>query len=60
MTGQSKAGPAPDHRDVLAAAVEGIHGSERPGQVEMADAIADSLDTAPQSGEGDGGIARTA
>ena len=30
---------------MLAAAVEGIHGSERPGQVEMADAIADSLDT---------------
>ena len=45
MTGQPKAGSAPDHRDVLAAAVEGIHGSERPGQVEMADAVAESLDT---------------
>jgi len=28
------------HRDVLAAAVEAIGGTERPGQVEMADAIA--------------------
>lgn len=32
-----------DHRDVLRAAVAGIDGSERPGQVAMADAIADSL-----------------
>ncbi len=31
------------HRDVLAAAVDGIHGHERPGQIEMADAIADAL-----------------
>jgi ATP-dependent DNA helicase DinG len=45
VTGQSKAGSVPGHRQVLAAAVEGIHGSERPGQVEMADAIADSLET---------------
>ncbi len=34
-----------DHRDVLAAAVESIHGSERPGQVDMAGAIAHSLKT---------------
>ncbi len=31
------------HREVLAAAVEGIHGHERPGQIEMADAISASL-----------------
>ncbi len=34
-----------DHRDVLAAAVAGIDGSERPGQVDMADAIAHALQT---------------
>jgi ATP-dependent DNA helicase DinG len=33
------------HRDVLAAAVEVIGGTERPGQVEMADAIAECLDS---------------
>ena len=33
------------HRDVLAAAVEAIGGTERPGQVEMADAIAECLDS---------------
>lgn len=33
----------PDHRDVLASAVEGIGGRERPGQVEMADAVADAF-----------------
>jgi ATP-dependent DNA helicase DinG len=33
------------HRDVLAAAVEAIGGTERPGQVEMADAIAKCLDS---------------
>ncbi len=32
-----------NHRDVLASAVEGIGGRERPGQVEMADAVADAL-----------------
>jgi len=31
------------HRDVLAAAVRAIGGTDRPGQVEMADAIAESL-----------------
>jgi ATP-dependent DNA helicase DinG len=33
------------HRDVLAAAVKAIGGTERPGQVEMADAIAECLDS---------------
>lgn len=33
------------HRDVLAAAVEAIGGTERPGQVAMADAIAECLDS---------------
>ena len=33
------------HGDVLAAAVEAIGGTERPGQVEMADAIAKCLDS---------------
>src|SRR4029450_1125025 len=32
------------HRDVLAAAVRAIGGTDRPGQVEMADAVAESLD----------------
>jgi ATP-dependent DNA helicase DinG len=32
------------HRDVLAAAVKAIGGTDRPGQVEMADAIAESLE----------------
>jgi ATP-dependent DNA helicase DinG len=35
----------PDHRDVLAAAVKAISGTERPGQVEMADAIAECLES---------------
>ena len=34
-----------DHRGVLAAAVRGIGGTERPGQVEMADAIAECLES---------------
>jgi ATP-dependent DNA helicase DinG len=34
-----------DHRDVLAAAVKAIGGTERPGQVEMADAIAQCLES---------------
>ena len=34
-----------DHRDVLAAAVTAIGGTERPGQVEMADAIAECLES---------------
>ena len=34
---------APAHRAVLAAAVSEIGGQERPGQVAMADAVADSL-----------------
>jgi ATP-dependent DNA helicase DinG len=33
------------HRDVLAAAVQAIGGTERPGQVEMADAIAECLES---------------
>jgi ATP-dependent DNA helicase DinG len=33
------------HRDVLAAAVKAIGGTERPGQVEMADAIAECFDS---------------
>jgi ATP-dependent DNA helicase DinG len=33
------------HRDVLAAAVKAIGGAERPGQVAMADAIAECLDS---------------
>jgi ATP-dependent DNA helicase DinG len=33
------------HRDVLAAAVKAIGGTQRPGQVEMADAIAECLDS---------------
>jgi ATP-dependent DNA helicase DinG len=34
-----------DHRDVLAAAVKAIGGTERPGQVEMADAVAECLES---------------
>jgi ATP-dependent DNA helicase DinG len=34
-----------DHCDVLAAAVKAIGGTERPGQVEMADAIAECLES---------------
>lgn len=34
-----------NHREVLAAAVSEISGQERPGQVEMADAIAQALDS---------------
>lgn len=33
------------HRDVLVAAVEAIGGQERPGQVAMADAVADALES---------------
>ncbi len=42
MTGAIKAASSltVGHRDVLAAAVKAIGGTERPGQVEMADAIA--------------------
>ncbi len=50
MTGVPKAGKptaaaakTPSHRDVLRAAIDGIGGSERAGQIDMADAIADSL-----------------
>jgi ATP-dependent DNA helicase DinG len=45
MTAPTKADPEVDHREVLAAAVEGIGGSERPGQVEMADAVADAFES---------------
>lgn len=37
--------PATGHRDVLVAAVQAIGGSERPGQVAMADAVDDALTT---------------
>lgn len=47
-----------DHRDVLTAAVEQLGGSERPGQVAMADAVAESLATGQhllvQAGTGTG------
>lgn len=47
MTGAIKAasGLEAGHRDVLAAAVRAIGGTERPGQVEMADAIAECLES---------------
>ena len=46
MTGATKAaGLTVGHRDVLAAAVKAIGGTDRPGQVEMADAIAASLES---------------
>jgi ATP-dependent DNA helicase DinG len=46
VTGATKAaGLTVGHRDVLAAAVEAIGGTDRPGQVEMADAIAASLES---------------
>ena len=46
MTGGTKAvSLAAAHRDVLAAAVQAIGGAERAGQVEMADAVADSLES---------------
>ena len=47
MTGAIKAASTVDagHRDVLAAAVKAIGGTERPGQVEMADAIAECLES---------------
>ena len=46
MTGGTKAvSLAAAHRDVLAAAVQVIGGAERAGQVEMADAVADSLES---------------
>ncbi|WP_425486900.1 ATP-dependent DNA helicase [Microlunatus speluncae] len=42
----SEAGPqSPGHRRALEAAVSGIAGQERPGQVEMADAIAQAIDS---------------
>jgi ATP-dependent DNA helicase DinG len=47
VTGAIKAasGLEAGHRDVLAAAVKAIGGTERPGQVEMADAIAECLES---------------
>lgn len=46
MTAATKAAGLKDsHRDVLAAAVNAIGGAERPGQVAMADAIAESLES---------------
>ena len=47
MTGAIKAASTVEagHRDVLAAAVKAIGGTERPGQVEMADAIAECLES---------------
>jgi ATP-dependent DNA helicase DinG len=39
------AGQDPGHRAVLAAAVASIGGAERPGQLEMADAVADALES---------------
>ena len=46
MTGATKAaGLTVGHRDVLAAAVKAIGGTDRPGQVEMADAISASLES---------------
>jgi len=50
------------HRDVLAAAVRAIGGTDRPGQVEMADAVAESLDSnnhlLVQAGTGTGWLCR--
>ncbi len=44
MTGKpGESEPTATHRDVLAYAVASIGGQERPGQVEMADAIASSF-----------------
>lgn len=47
-----------DHRDVLQAAVDGIGGTPRPGQEQMADAIAEALETGQhllvQAGTGTG------
>lgn len=46
MTRSTKAAsPEIAHRDVLSSAVKGIGGAERPGQVAMADAIADALES---------------
>ena len=46
MTRSTKAaGLELGHRDVLAAAVKGIGGAERPGQVAMADAIAEAMES---------------
>jgi ATP-dependent DNA helicase DinG len=47
VTSGAEAGAVADsgHRAVLAAAVRGIAGAERPGQVAMADAVADALDS---------------
>jgi ATP-dependent DNA helicase DinG len=43
--GAAPAGPRPeDHLEVLRRAVEGIGGSPRPGQIEMADAVAEALE----------------
>ena len=60
MTGRAgdDVDPEVGHGEVLAEAVRGIGGSERPGQVEMADAIADALETGQhllvQAGTGTG------
>ena len=44
MTGEpGESEPTATHRDVLAYALASIGGQERPGQVEMADAIASAL-----------------
>jgi ATP-dependent DNA helicase DinG len=54
----SSSGLEVGHRDVLAAAVKAIGGTNRPGQVEMADAIAESLESGQhllvQAGTGTG------
>jgi ATP-dependent DNA helicase DinG len=54
----SSSGLEVGHRDVLAAAVKAIGGTDRPGQVEMADAIAESLESGQhllvQAGTGTG------
>ena len=60
MTGRAKSDVEAEvgHGEVLAEAVRGIGGSERPGQVEMADAIADALESGQhllvQAGTGTG------
>ena len=49
---------SPTVRDVLSAAVTALGGQERPGQVEMAEAVADALDSGThllvQAGTGTG------
>ena len=60
MTGRAQSDVEAEvgHGEVLAEAVRGIGGSERPGQVEMADAIADALESGQhllvQAGTGTG------